>query len=427
MGNNDMINFITEIIRHIFTLYFGVFVTTAIIGIRNNKKNILILNAFCIFDLILHMILMTLKGSGHVAHLYPLATHLPLFMILVCVFHKSALKSLLAVTTAYLCCQLCNWLSIIPESLRCDAWIVNLTYIAGIFLTYFVVHKFIAPAMSDIFIKPDPELIPICIMPFFYYIFDYATTVYTKLLYTGNHLIVEFVPFLMCICFLIFCVVYCRQSERQQHISTQNYLMQIKQAQLQKEMENMQRNEKNVSLLRHDMRHFLTNIATMIENEESAKALDYIHEIVKTTEKTINKRYCTNDIINVILMSNADIFNEKHIAFNHSIAVPKRLGISDIDMTSILQNALENAYNAVLALEPDKRFINLSMKCKNDKLLICVENPYDMRPRIENGMPVTDQKGHGLGTHSIRQTVEKLNGSCQFYVTDKLFTVRMII
>lgn len=56
--------------------------------------------------------------------------------------------------------------------------------------------------------------------------------------------------------------------------------MQIKQAQLQKEMENMQRNEKNVSLLRHDMRHFLTNIATLIENEESAKALDYIHEIV---------------------------------------------------------------------------------------------------------------------------------------------------
>lgn len=139
--------------------------------------------------------------------------------------------------------------------------------------------------MSDIFIKPDSELIPICIMPicimpFFYYIFNYATTVYTKLLYTGNHLIVEFVPFLMCICFLIFCIVYCRQYKRQQHISTQNYLMQIKQAQLQKEMENMQRNEKNVSLLRHDMRHFLTNIATLIENEESAKALDYIHEIV---------------------------------------------------------------------------------------------------------------------------------------------------
>ena len=46
MGNNDMINFITEIIRHIFTLYFGVFVTTAIIGIRNNKKIFLYLMLF---------------------------------------------------------------------------------------------------------------------------------------------------------------------------------------------------------------------------------------------------------------------------------------------------------------------------------------------------------------------------------------------
>ena len=422
-----MINFITDIIRHILTLYFGVFVTTAMIGIKNNRKNIITLNIFCIFDLLLHLSLIVLKDLAHVINLYPLATHLPLFIILVCVFHKSALKSLLAVTTAYLCCQLCNWISIIPESLGCDAWIVNLTYIAGIFLTYFVVCKIIAPAMSDIFVKPDAELIPICIMPFFYYIFDYATTVYTKLLYTGNHLIVEFVPFLMCICFLIFCVVYCRQFERQQRISTQNYLMQIKQSQLQKEIENMQRNEKNVSLLRHDMRHFLTNIATLIENDEYTKALDYIHEIVKTTEKTINKRYCTNDMVNIILMSNTDIFNENHIAFNYSISIPKNLGISDIDITSILQNALENAFHAVLNLKPDKRFINLSMKYRNDKLLICVENPYAIRPVIENGMPVTNKSGHGLGTHSIRQTVEKLNGSCQFYVTDKLFTVKIII
>ena len=39
-----MINYITEIIRHILTLYFGVFVTTAIIGIKNSKKNFMIVN-----------------------------------------------------------------------------------------------------------------------------------------------------------------------------------------------------------------------------------------------------------------------------------------------------------------------------------------------------------------------------------------------
>ena len=65
----------------------------------------------------------------------------------------------------------------------------------------------------------------------------------------------------------------------------------------------MQRNEKNVSLLRHDMRHFLNNIAAFIENNEDDKALDYIHSIVKATEKTTRKRFCANEIINIIIMS----------------------------------------------------------------------------------------------------------------------------
>lgn len=416
-----MLNLITNTVRYILTLYFGVFVTTSIIGIKNNKKNILILNAFCVIDLLLDLVLIYFKSSASVVSAYPLVTHLPLLLILIFVFHRSVLKSLLAVTSAYMCCQICNWMSIITEWLGYESWIVDLTYIAGIFLTYFIVHRFIAPAMSDIFVKPDVELIPICIMPFFYYIFDYATTVYTKLLYSGSRIVVEFVPFLMCISFLTFCVVYYHSIERQQQIATQNYFMQIKQAQFAKEIESMQRNEKNVSLLRHDMRHFLNNIAAFIENNENDKALDYIHSIVKATEKTTRKRFCANEIINIIIMSHADSFKDKHIDFRYSISVPSRLPFSDIDMTSILQNALENAMNAVMKLEPEKRFIRLSISEKSGKLLISVENPYAVRPKLINDMPVATERGHGLGTRSIRQTSERLGGKCQYSVTDTLF------
>ena len=89
-----MINYITEIIRHILTLYFGVFVTTAIIGIKNNKKNFLIVNCFCILDLLLHMICSMLKSSSHVLNAYPLLTHLPLLLLLIFIFKRSLLKSL---------------------------------------------------------------------------------------------------------------------------------------------------------------------------------------------------------------------------------------------------------------------------------------------------------------------------------------------
>ena len=416
-----MLNFITHTVRYILTLYFGVFVTTSIIGIKNNKKNILILNTFCVIDLLLDLVLICFKSSISVVSAYPLVTHLPLLLILIFVFHRSVLKSLLAVTSAYMCCQICNWMSIITEWLGYESWIVDLTYIAGIFLTYFIVYRFIAPALSDIFAKPDVELIPICIMPFFYYIFDYATTVYTKLLYSGSRIVVEFVPFLMCISFLTFCVVYYHSIERQQQIATQNYFMQIKQAQFAKEIESMQRNEKNVSLLRQDMRHFLNNIAAFIENNENDKALDYIHSIVKATEKTTRKRFCANEIINIIIMSHADSFKDKHIDFRYSISVPSKLPFSDIDMTAILQNALENAVHAVMMLEPEKRFIRLSISEKSGKLLISVENPYAVRPKLINDMPVATERGHGLGTRSIRQTSERLGGKCQYSVTDTLF------
>lgn len=409
------------------TLYFGVFVTTSIIGIKNSRKNLLILNIFCISDLLFHLLLMSNTDTIHVSTAYPLLTHLPLLLLLILVFKRSFLKSLLGVTTAYLCCQICNWLSIIPEMYSCDDWVVNLTYILGIIITYLIVWKVAASALSEVFNKPDAELIPFCIMPFFYYIFDYATTVYTKLLYAGNHLVVEFVPFLMCICYLIFCVIYCRQYERQQQIATQNYFMQLKQAQYARDMESMKRNEKNVSLLRHDMRHFLNNIAAFIENGESDKALEYIHGLVKTTEKTVTDRYCANEIINIILLSNHDKLESEGISLNYTITVPSKLDISDIDMTAILQNALENAIHAVTGLDKNKRFINLSVSLKNGKLLISVENPYATAPKLENGMPIAREKGHGLGTRSIKLTANRLGGNCQFSVTDKLFIVRVII
>ena len=129
-----MLNFITPTVRHILTLYFGVFVTTSIIGIKNNKKNILILNAFCIIDLLLDLMLIYFKSTASVAKAYPLMTHLPLLLILIFVFHRSVLKSLLAVTSTYMCCQICNWMSIITESLGYEPWIVDLSYSAGIFL-----------------------------------------------------------------------------------------------------------------------------------------------------------------------------------------------------------------------------------------------------------------------------------------------------
>ena len=223
-----------------------------------------------------------------------------------------------------------------------------------------------------------------------------------RLLYIGNRVVVEFAPFLLCICYLVFCVVYFKQYEEKQEIENRSRLMKIKQEQSAKEIETIKRSERSISLLRHDMRHFLNTISDFIENGELEKAQKYIHSIIVTADKTVNKRYCSNNTVNMILSSYEDVINEKGIDFQYTLCIPKELPISDVDMTSILSNALENAVNAVLILDENQRFIELNLMEKNGKILFSLENSYAVKPKLVDGMPISKEKEHGFGTQSIR-------------------------
>lgn len=221
---------------------------------------------------------------------------------------------------------------------------------------------------------------------------------YTELLYSGNLIAIEFTPFLLCICYLAFCIIYFKQYEEKQEIENRNRMVELQYEQSKKDIKRIRQGEKAVSLLRHDMRHFLNNISVYIEKNESEKALDYIHSII-----------------------------ENGITFRYSINVPKNLPISDVDMTSILSNGLENAIHAVLPLDVQKRIIELRIMEKSEKLLLSLENSFVAPPTFVDGMPITHEKEHGFGTESIRYTVEKLNGNCHFSISNERFILQIVL
>ena len=55
-----------------------------------------------------------------------------------------------------------------------------------------------------LFAKTNRELLLIGSLPLIYYIFDYATTKFSSLLYTGNRAVPEFLGFAICLSYLIF-------------------------------------------------------------------------------------------------------------------------------------------------------------------------------------------------------------------------------
>lgn len=424
-----MVDTVSEIFRHILTLLFGVFISASFLNIHKTRKNLVPLSVFCAADLLVQgsLFYISTEDVPLIEAFYPLIVHFPLILFFDIVFKKKLSFSIFAVTTAYLCCQVCNVMSAVSEAFHASTWVVNVTYSVTLVITFGLVIRFVSHSIFTLLSRPGQPLVLFWFIPVFYYIFDYTTTVYTELLYTGNRFTAEFMPFLLCLCYFAFCIVYFNQYGEKQKIEARNELLRVRQEQSEKKIEAMRRNEKALSLLRHDMRHFLTNISSYIENGETKKACEYIRSIIETADKTVNKRYCTNDMINMLLSSYEEMMTENNICFRYTIQIPSQLPFSDMDITSILANALENAIHAVLPLDREHRIIELSITEKSDKILFSLANTYFVKPKLVDGLPVSKDKGHGFGTQSIVYTTEKLNGNCQFSVVDERFILQIVL
>ena len=287
--------------------------------------------------------------------------------------------------------------------------------------------RFVSEATAQLIQKPDKELLILAVMPLTYYLFDYLTGVYTGLLYSGKAIVAEFLGFALCIAYLLFLLVYFKQYEEKREAEQKIRLIEMQRANSQKEIEANRRSQYAVSLIRHDMRHFLANISAFIDNGEYVRAKEYINEIISQTEKTAPHKYCKNTVVNMILSSYESDIHNNGIDFKYEVQIPEKLIVSDIDLTSILSNALENAIHAVLRLEREKRFISLDLKMKESKLLIELKNTFYEKPEIIDGIPRSREHGHGFGTQSIHYVTEKLNGNCQFAVCGHLFILRVIL
>ena len=422
-----MFESILSIFHHATTLLFGVYISSAFLGIRMNRKNILILFGFTSSAGVIYVLSFIRFGEVITTQIYPLIIHIPLIIFLSLFYKYKPILSALSVLTAYLCCQISKWVGLVALDMTKQEWVYYSVRIVTTVIVFAVLIRFVSNATAQLIQMPGKSLMIFALMPFTYYLFDYITGVYTALLYSGKEVVVEFLGFILCIAYLLFLLVYFKQYEEKREAQQRNRMMEMQRTQSQKELEAIKRSEYSVSLLRHDMRHFLANISAFIDNDEIEKAKEYISEILQSVDQTAMHKYCKNEIVNMILSSHENEIKENRIELQHSIQIPEHLSLSDVDLTSILSNALENAIHAVLPLEAEKRKIVLNLRMNGEKLLISVKNTFAEMPQMADGMPLSSKAGHGFGTQSIRYITEKVNGNCQFTIKDDWFIVRVVV
>lgn len=101
-----------------------------------------------------------------------------------------------------------------------------------------------------------------------------------------------------------------------------------------------------------------------------------------------------------------------------------------MDIFSLFGNMLDNAIEYEAELPPDKRFIHLSVRPASQMLVIHVENHFEGRVQLRDGLPLTtkgDKAGHGYGMRSIRRIVDKYGGNLEISTEDQLFQVDIVL
>ncbi len=145
----------------------------------------------------------------------------------------------------------------------------------------------------------------------------------------------------------------------------------------------------------------LQHIAALIRIGDTAGASRYIRRMDATIAQTKVETWCGNPILNAALTVYMDKARQLHIPITAKLAIPPAMDM-DADLAMVLSNLLENAIHASQLQDPENRHIMVIARCQDHLLNLLVQNRFDAPvPLGSDGLPQTDQKGHGLGMRSL--------------------------
>lgn len=185
---------------------------------------------------------------------------------------------------------------------------------------------------------------------------------------------------------------------------------------------------KKEEVMRHDLRHLLSGIRTLLESEKTKDALNMLDRYVGIAGQALPHRYCANPILNSLLSYYIGKAENSGIHIRLNLDIPHTLPVDATELAIVVSNMIENACNACARL-PQGQERWMEIICINSpRFLFQISNPYSgPLPLDENGLPVTGQPGHGIGMKSILAFMKKHNAIYDLDTSDGIFTFRFMV
>lgn len=179
---------------------------------------------------------------------------------------------------------------------------------------------------------------------------------------------------------------------------------------------------------RHNMRHHFSTLNALAKRKEWQELEEYLvsaQETIPSAELNL----CDNPAVDGISGHYCFRYKENDIPFSIKLDLPYKLPIVEMDVCLVLSNLLENALEASLRINKEKRHISVQAYLHSvNVVLITVENTFDGNIDEKNGVFQSSKRhGDGVGIQSIRRIAEKNGGYCRFTWRDDIFCANVML
>lgn len=416
-----------EMLNYGLVLLFGVFLSIHIAGGYDLGWRSWPVYVLGVLFLLVQIVCYFCWGVTMAERLYPLIVHAPLTLILTLWLKKPFSVSLVSVCTAYLCCQLPRWVSLTVLALTNLPLIGEIVYTLCIIPAFWLLCRYFAPAAYSAMTYSKQTLLLFGSLPLAYYLFDYATTVYSDVFGTQVQALYEFLPTALIVFYVLFLTLYHVQLRKKAQIELQSALLETALKKAQTEMERLKGAAHQTAVYHHDMRHHLNMIEGLLSADKPEQASEYIRRIQEDVESVSLRRYCENETMNLLCSSFVEKAERAGVTLTMEVSLPQELSLSDTELCSLVSNGLENALHAASALNGPLKWVRLHCRIKNTNLLLEIKNPYAGTISMKNGIPVSPRENHGYGCQSIHTIVQRNRGHSLFETKDGVFTLRVAL
>ena len=186
----------------------------------------------------------------------------------------------------------------------------------------------------------------------------------------------------------------------------------------------------NIRALKHDMGNHISVLENLFAKNETEEFEKYLTELKETYSVSVEGIRTGNPVTDVILTQRQKEAEEKGIDFECKFVYPSDTSINAFDVSVILNNAIENAFEGVEGC--DNPYVSISAYRKKKVYMVEVKNRIKEKVEIDNetGLPETtktDKRSHGFGLANIRKVAQKYYGDIDISQKESEFTLTVML